>query len=299
MISKTVEQGQIIASSTNNVSGGTVLLQMADLSELEIRTLVDEIDIGDVRPGLRVESTVEAYADMSFEGAVMKIEPQAVVQQSVTTFPVLSRIDNGAGLLLLGMNADVSIIIHERFGVLTVANEAVRTPEAAREVISLLDLDATLPAPTAALDATTGARPVAGQASDSRFENRGAFAADNGDNGFADNGSHASPNGDNGSAYGNGDEATHAAVPAPRNSGIDEDETRRDDAVVFVLRADGSMEARPIVIGVRDWEVSEVIAGLGEGEEVVLLPSNSLLRSQQSMRERFARRNAIVPTAGR
>ena len=56
IIAKTVEQGQIIASSTNNVSGGTVLIQMADLSELEIRTLVDEIDIGNVKAGLGIES---------------------------------------------------------------------------------------------------------------------------------------------------------------------------------------------------------------------------------------------------
>ena len=151
IIAKTVEQGQIIASSTNNVSGGTVLIQMADLSELEIRTLVDEIDIGNVKAGLGIESTVEAFANMNFEGEVMKIEPQAVVQQSVTTFPVLSRIDNSGGLLLPGMNADVSIIIKERSNVLTVSNEAVRSPEDAREVIQLLGLDA----PVAVLTNTT------------------------------------------------------------------------------------------------------------------------------------------------
>jgi hypothetical protein len=42
-----------------------------------------------------------------------------------------------------------------------------------------------------------------------------------------------------------------------------------------------------------------VLAGLEGDELLVLLPSTSLLRSQQSMRERFARRNAVVPGAGR
>jgi len=69
--------------------------------------------------------------------------------------------------------------------------------------------------------------------------------------------------------------------------------------VAFVLGADGSMTPRTVVTGVRDWEVSEVLSGLEEGEELVLLPSTSLLRSQQSMRERYARRSAMVPGGGR
>ena len=118
IINKTVEEGQIIASSTNDVSGGTTLVQMADLTRLEIRTLVDEVDIGQIQSGLSVVSKVEAFPEEQFLGEVMKIEPQAVVQRSVTTFPVLSRIDNAAGKLLPGMNADVSIVVHRKPGVL-------------------------------------------------------------------------------------------------------------------------------------------------------------------------------------
>ena len=77
------------------------------------------------------------------------------------------------------------------------------------------------------------------------------------------------------------------------------DDARREPGVVFVLGADGQLTPRQIVIGVRDWELSEVLSGLEAGEELVLLPSNSLLRSQQSMRERFARRNTVVPGMGR
>jgi hypothetical protein len=74
---------------------------------------------------------------------------------------------------------------------------------------------------------------------------------------------------------------------------------RRDAGVVFALSADGTIVPRRVVTGVRDWEIAEVLDGLKQGEELVLLPSTSLLRSQQSMRERFARRNAMIPGAGR
>ena len=66
-----------------------------------------------------------------------------------------------------------------------------------------------------------------------------------------------------------------------------------------VMGADGQITPRTIVTGVRDWEVSEVLGGLEPGVELVLLPSTSWLRSQQSMRERYTRRNAVVPGGGR
>ena len=276
IIAKTVEQGQIIASSTNNVSGGTVLIQMADLSELEIRTLVDEIDIGNVKAGLRIESTVEAFASMSFEGEVRKIEPQAVVQQSVTTFPVLSRIDNSGGLLLPGMNADVSIIIKERSNVLTVSNEAVRSPEDAREVIQLLGLDAPVDVLQSSL-VTSLENPT--QPASASMREPGDLANGNSDNGHADS-----------------RETVTKAHPVGDISG--DNDSRQEPAVVFVLDIDGRFHAREIVTGVRDWETSEVLAGLEEGEELVLLPSTSLLRSQQDIRDRFARQNTVVSLSG-
>ena len=276
IIAKTVEQGQIIASSTNNVSGGTVLIQMADLSELEIRTLVDEIDIGNVKAGLRIESTVEAFANMSFEGEVRKIEPQAVVQQSVTTFPVLSRIDNSGGLLLPGMNADVSIIIKERSNVLTVSNEAVRSPEDAREVIQLLGLDAPVDVLQSSL-VTSLENPT--QPASSSMRKPGDLANGNSDNGYADS-----------------REIVTKAQSAGDISG--DNDSRQEPAVVFVFDIDGRFHAREIVTGVRDWETSEVLAGLEEGEELVLLPSTSLLRSQQDIRDRFARQNTVVSLPG-
>ena len=61
IISKNVERGQVISSPTSDVGGGTVLLKMADLNLVQVRTLVDETDIGKIKAGLRVTVTVDAY----------------------------------------------------------------------------------------------------------------------------------------------------------------------------------------------------------------------------------------------
>ncbi len=144
VIAKTVEQGQIIASASGNVSGGTTLLQMADLATMQVRAMVDEVDIGRVIVGQSAEVTVEAYPGRVFRGEVAKIEPQAVIEQNVTMFPVLVRLANPERLLKPGMNAEVAVGIAERRGVAAVPNSAVVAPREVVASAAILGLDAKL-----------------------------------------------------------------------------------------------------------------------------------------------------------
>ena len=126
ILSKSVEPGTVIQSTTQAVSGGTTLMQMADLTNVQIRTRVDETDIGKVQPGMPTKVTVAAYPNQPFDGVVLKVEPQAVVEQNVTMFSVLIKIANREGLLKPGMNADVKIRIATRDSVAAVPTAALR-----------------------------------------------------------------------------------------------------------------------------------------------------------------------------
>jgi HlyD family secretion protein len=126
VIEKTVSLGQVITSGTSSLGGGTTLIKMADLNKVRVRALVTEADIGTIQPNMTATVTVDAYPDRPFRGSVEKIEPQAVVQQSVTMFPVLITISNVEGLLKPGMNGEVSILIDRRDNVLAVPNDAIR-----------------------------------------------------------------------------------------------------------------------------------------------------------------------------
>jgi len=72
---------------------------------------------------------------------VEKIEPQAVVQQGVTLFPVLVTLSNQDGALRPGMNGEVSVTIEERKNVLAVPNDAVKNMREAIATAPLLGLD--------------------------------------------------------------------------------------------------------------------------------------------------------------
>jgi HlyD family secretion protein len=142
VIERTSETGQIIASATSNVSGGTTLLKMADLSEVQVRAKVDETDLGQVKPGQTARVSVESYPGRTFSGTVLKVEPQAVVEQNVTLFPVLVRLDNREGLLRPGMNADVQVQVVRRPGAVVVPNGAVVGVRDAGTAAEALGLDA-------------------------------------------------------------------------------------------------------------------------------------------------------------
>jgi HlyD family secretion protein len=142
IIEKSVALGQVIASGTGTAGGGTTILRMADLTKIRVRTLVNETDIGNVRAGLPATVTVDAFPDRPFNGIVEKIEPQATIQQSVTMFPVLVSIDNASGLLMPGMNGEVSIETQRRENALAVSNDAVRSPNEVASVATLLGLNA-------------------------------------------------------------------------------------------------------------------------------------------------------------
>jgi HlyD family secretion protein len=276
VIRRDVEVGQIIASASQNISGGTNLFLMADLAEMQVRALVDETDLGRVQPGMPVRVSVEAYPDRVFQGSVLKIEPQAVVEQNVTMFPVLVHLDNSEGYLRPGMNADVRIEVARRMGAITVPNAAivgVRDAVAAGAVVGFSEQAM-----------QTAMRGPGGQGQGG--QGGGAAAVPNGPaNGAAarsPQGAGAQPGAARQGQPGAGGQRQQggAGVGAQRGGGTDS-----RPGIVFVATESG-IEPRRVMLGVNDWDNTEVLSGLQAGEYVVLI-SVARLQAQQ---EEFARR---------
>ncbi len=142
IIERTVSQGMVITSATGGgASGGTTLLKMADLTRVRMRAQFNETDIGQIRSGQPAIVIVDAYPDRRFSGLVEKIEPQAVVQQGVTMFPVLVTLSNMDGALKPGMNGEVQVQIEQRLNVLAIPNDAIKNMREAIATAPLLGLD--------------------------------------------------------------------------------------------------------------------------------------------------------------
>ena len=130
VLSKTVEQGTVIASATSFSAQGTNLMQIGDVSRMYVDVTVDETDIANVDDGQKVDVTVDAYPGQIFEGKVLRIDPQAVVVQNVTTVHVRVEVDNSSALFQLlkpGMNATCEFVLDKKTDVIKVPVEAVHS----------------------------------------------------------------------------------------------------------------------------------------------------------------------------
>ncbi len=125
VVSLPVSKGTIITSATG-ASGGTTLMTIADLSRVRMRVTIDEVEMANVRAGQSATVSVDAFPDHVFDGVVEKIEPQAVVTQSVTFFQALVSISNKDGLLMPGMNGEVTIRAADLSHVIQIPIDAIR-----------------------------------------------------------------------------------------------------------------------------------------------------------------------------
>lgn len=117
--------GQVITAATA-ANGGTVLMNLADLGRVRMRVTIDEVEMGNIRVGQKADVVVDAFPGRTFEGVLEKIEPQAVVTQGVTFFPVLVSISNKDGLLMPGMNGEVTIRAADLANTLQLPIDAIR-----------------------------------------------------------------------------------------------------------------------------------------------------------------------------
>lgn len=120
---RAVEEGQTVASSFQTPR---LFLIAEDLSKMEIHALVDESDIGLIRPGQSVRFNVQAYDNKIFTGKVRQIWLQPQTVQNVVNYTVVIDAENPEGLLLPGMTADIEFIVEERDDVLMVPSSALQ-----------------------------------------------------------------------------------------------------------------------------------------------------------------------------
>jgi HlyD family secretion protein len=93
---------------------------------MQVLALVDESDIGSIRPGQSTHFTVEAYPQEVFTGSVQQVRLQSTVQENVVNYTVVVQVANPKGKLLPGMTATVSFVTGSASDALLVPNAALR-----------------------------------------------------------------------------------------------------------------------------------------------------------------------------
>ena len=123
VLNKAVEEGQTVAASFSTPELFTIA---QDLTNMQVVANVDEADIGEVREGLRVSFTVDAFPNDTFEGQVTQVRQEATTTNNVVTYEVVISAPNADLKLKPGLTANVTIYTKEMEGVLYVSSKALR-----------------------------------------------------------------------------------------------------------------------------------------------------------------------------
>ena len=123
VLSKSVEEGQTVAASFSTPELFTIA---QDLTNMQVIADIDEADIGDVKEGERVNFTVDAYPDDTFEGRVTQVRQVATTESNVVTYEVVISAPNADLKLKPGLTANVTIYTQELNNVLTVPTKALK-----------------------------------------------------------------------------------------------------------------------------------------------------------------------------
>ncbi len=127
---RSVEPGQVTAP-------GAALMQLVDLSVMEMTAYVPVSASPSVRPGQPVMLTVEGLPGRQFEGSVNGISP--VATQGTRTVPVLVTVANPAGELRGGMFATGHIVTAESSNALAVPPTAIRADAEGNYILKIVD----------------------------------------------------------------------------------------------------------------------------------------------------------------
>ena len=117
VIGKPTPVGQTISSG---ISTPQVIMSIANLDTMQIETMVDESDIGQIKVGQNVRFTVDSYSDETFEGTVRLISKSATTSSNVVYYKVYVEVTDSKNKLFPTMTARTNIILEETDDVLMI-----------------------------------------------------------------------------------------------------------------------------------------------------------------------------------
>jgi HlyD family secretion protein len=125
-----VEVGEVVVTGTMN-NAGSVIMTVADLSQMEVAAQVDESDVRDIKLGQEAQVEVDAIIGKTFKGVVSEVGNAAISTNTSSTsaasvnYTVKTRITDKSMDLKSGMSANVEITTAHKTGIILIPIQSV------------------------------------------------------------------------------------------------------------------------------------------------------------------------------
>jgi len=138
VIERNINEGEMVQSSLSSYGEGTVVMKIADLKKMIVKSNINEVDISKFRLSQSAEIKLDALPYEEFQGKIVKIAPQAITENNAKVFPVEISINAEGYKAKPGMTANVSILGESRENVLVIPIRAVFSNDSNQDVVYLV-----------------------------------------------------------------------------------------------------------------------------------------------------------------
>lgn len=120
------KQGEVVVTGTMN-NPGTVIMSISDLSKMQVRARVDEVDVPLVRPAQKSRVYLQADPDKPVPARVVRVASKGIkaLGRDIVTFEALLEVLSDDARIKPGMTANVEIEVARRDDAIKIPVEAV------------------------------------------------------------------------------------------------------------------------------------------------------------------------------
>jgi len=137
VINLEVEEGEIVTSGRSAFSQSPPIMGIVDLSQMVVKTFINEVDMEKLSLGQKAEIQLRAYPDKVYRGEVREISPSGQARDNIIYFEVVIAVLGSPEELRPGMTADVDIIVVERKNSPLLPIEAVQSDRAMTALLTV------------------------------------------------------------------------------------------------------------------------------------------------------------------
>ncbi|GFZ90340.1 hypothetical protein GCM10008018_40750 [Paenibacillus marchantiophytorum] len=127
----------------SKVTSGTQLGAVASFAKMQLPVQVDELDLPNMKTGMKAEIKVDSYPGRVFPAEVTQVSTVGTTTNGVTFYDVVLAADNKDNVLKYGMTATGEILIQDKKDILYIPPEALQSQKGKR-VVTLKKADGTL-----------------------------------------------------------------------------------------------------------------------------------------------------------
>ncbi|HPV00203.1 MAG TPA: efflux RND transporter periplasmic adaptor subunit, partial [Candidatus Cloacimonas acidaminovorans] len=138
VIERNINEGEMVQSSLTSFGEGTVIMKIADLNKMIVKSNINEVDISKFKLNQSAEITLDALPYEQYNGKVVKIAPQAIIENNAKVFPIEINLNASGKVVKPGMTANVTILADSRQNVLVIPIRAVFSNDLNQDIVYLV-----------------------------------------------------------------------------------------------------------------------------------------------------------------